>query len=109
MVATDSASSVPPHIHPPIAQVPIATDETLSEVPGISVSASFILTSISRDRRRGVESGFLLGDASKRSPVEITVTAGDTSDQPVPKHADGWHRSPCFLCFSQSQTHVLEH
>ena len=36
-----SASSVPPHIHPPIAQVPIATGDTLSDVPGISVSAMF--------------------------------------------------------------------
>jgi hypothetical protein len=31
MVATDWASSVPPHIHPPMAQVPIATRETSSD------------------------------------------------------------------------------
>jgi hypothetical protein len=43
MVATDSASSVPPHIHPPIAHVPIATGDTLSEVPGIAVNSEFIL------------------------------------------------------------------
>jgi len=39
MVATDSASSVPPHIQPPMAQVPIATGDTLSEVPGISLNS----------------------------------------------------------------------
>ena len=38
----DSASSVPPHIQPPIAQVPIATGDTLSDVPGMSVSFMFI-------------------------------------------------------------------
>src|ERR1700704_6682102 len=43
MVETDSASSVPPHIHPPMAQVPIATGDTLSDVPGMSASSMFIL------------------------------------------------------------------
>jgi hypothetical protein len=35
IVAIDSASSVPPHIQPPMAQVPIATRETSSVVPGM--------------------------------------------------------------------------
>src|ERR1700704_6108324 len=42
MVEMDSASSVPPHIHPPMAQVPRVTGDTLSEVPGISRSSIFI-------------------------------------------------------------------
>ena len=36
IVAIDSASSVPPHIQPPIAQVPMATRDTLRDVPGMS-------------------------------------------------------------------------
>ena len=38
-----SASSVPPHIHPPMAQVPMATRDILSDVPKISASSMFIL------------------------------------------------------------------
>jgi hypothetical protein len=34
ILAIDSASSVPPHIQPSIAQVPRATRETSSDVPG---------------------------------------------------------------------------
>src|SRR3981189_2719298 len=33
-----SLSRVPPHLHPPMAQVRIATGDTLRAVPGISVS-----------------------------------------------------------------------
>jgi hypothetical protein len=32
------------HIHPPIAQVPIATGDTFSAVPGISVNSMFNLS-----------------------------------------------------------------
>ena len=39
MVAIDSASSVPPHIQPPIAQVPSVMRETLSPVPGMSANS----------------------------------------------------------------------
>src|SRR5262249_58228856 len=42
IVAADSASSLPPHIHPPMAQVPSATRETLSDVPGISTRCMLI-------------------------------------------------------------------
>jgi hypothetical protein len=42
MVEIDSASSVPPHIHPPIAHVPSATADTLREVPGILASSIVI-------------------------------------------------------------------
>src|SRR5437879_4974067 len=34
IVSIDSVSSLPPHIQPPMAQVPIAMRETSSEVPG---------------------------------------------------------------------------
>jgi hypothetical protein len=44
MVAIDSASSVPPHIHPPMAQVPIATGDSLIDVPGILLRSMFILS-----------------------------------------------------------------
>src|SRR5271163_2193579 len=39
MVRIDCASSVPPHIHPPIAQVPRPMRETLSGVPVISMDS----------------------------------------------------------------------
>src|SRR3977135_2045486 len=98
MVAMDSASSVPPHIPPPMAQVPMATGDTLSDVLGISVRSVFILrafalrimilffpcmrapwgcgwrtspSSIGCDRVHGVESCFLLGDEPKGGPVEF--------------------------------------
>jgi hypothetical protein len=43
MAAMDSASSVPPHIQPPIAQVPMATGDTLSDVPAIGLGSIFAL------------------------------------------------------------------
>jgi hypothetical protein len=36
IVAIDSASSVPPHIQPPIAQVPSATRDISSDVPAMA-------------------------------------------------------------------------
>src|SRR5579863_10076991 len=36
MVAMDWASSVPPHIHPPMAHVPMATRDTVSDVPAMA-------------------------------------------------------------------------
>ncbi len=48
IVPTDSASSVPPHIQPPIAQVPRATRDTSSDVPEMVASSMAISgTSIS--------------------------------------------------------------
>src|SRR3954468_10666896 len=42
VVAMDCASSVPPHIQPPIAQVPSVTRDTWSDVPGMpACSTSF--------------------------------------------------------------------
>src|SRR3954463_12236215 len=97
MVAMDSASSVPPHIHPPIAQVPIATGETLSDVPGMFVNSILVSRASAwsvmmlfllrmrafgeRERRTspnsaGIQRGYgtdprlLLGDERERSPVE---------------------------------------
>jgi hypothetical protein len=43
MVRIAFASSVPPHIHPPIAHVPSAMGGTLSDVPGMSTSSMLIL------------------------------------------------------------------
>jgi hypothetical protein len=37
IVAIDCCSSVPPHIHPPIAQVPRATRDDVMPVPAISI------------------------------------------------------------------------
>jgi hypothetical protein len=45
-VETDSASSVPPYIKPPMAQVPTATRETFSDAPGMSAS-SMLFSSVS--------------------------------------------------------------
>jgi hypothetical protein len=48
IVLIDSASSVPPHIHPPIAQVPRPTRDTVSEVPAMAadlVSNSGVIAS----------------------------------------------------------------
>jgi hypothetical protein len=42
MVLIDWVSSLPPHIQPPIAQVPSAMRETMSEVVGISISSDSI-------------------------------------------------------------------
>ena len=39
MVLIDASSSVPPHIQPPIAQVPSAMRDTLNEVPGIATNS----------------------------------------------------------------------
>src|ERR1700722_16358427 len=39
IVATDWRSSVPPHIHPPMAQVPSATRDTLRDVAGMSTNS----------------------------------------------------------------------
>jgi hypothetical protein len=57
IVEIDSASSVPPHIQPPMAQVPIATRDTLSDVPGIS-ARSMLISRVS-DRRAMVIGHFL--------------------------------------------------
>src|SRR3954451_9946816 len=46
IVAIDSVSSVPPHIQPPIAQVPIATRDTLSDVPGM-LACSIAMSAVS--------------------------------------------------------------
>jgi hypothetical protein len=43
IVAIDSASSVPPHIQPPMAQVPMATRDSSSDVPGMPVSSISVL------------------------------------------------------------------
>src|SRR5882757_2898084 len=43
IVAIDSASSDPPHIQPPMAQVPTATRDTSSEVPGIVATSIAVL------------------------------------------------------------------
>src|ERR1700692_2803323 len=98
MVATDLASSVPPHIQPPIAHVPSATRDTLSEVPTTSVasismsSTSVVIVTLHQfDARQvgraasqaafragllrlfsfnvGRETRFLRGDQTERRPV----------------------------------------
>src|ERR1700722_11736191 len=136
MVAMDSASSVPPHIHPPIAQVPIATGDTLIDVPGISVRSTFILRassatamilfllrvcmfarcewwtnpiSIGDHRGHGAESGLLGGDKRQRGPVEFAVTTRDPRDQPVPDHGHGWHRTARVLGLCKCKAHIPEH
>ena len=59
MVAIDSRSSVPPHIQPPIAQVPSPTRETFSDVSGICTTSAW---------RAGIR-GFGCEDMRISSPV----------------------------------------
>src|ERR1700752_4173525 len=114
IVAMDSASSVPPHIQPPIAHVPIATGDTLIDVPGMLVNSILVLRasacsvmilflssksarpegeqrtspySVGGHGGDGVEPRLLLGDQRERCPVENAVPARDSRDQPVPHHA----------------------
>src|SRR3954470_15942344 len=98
MVRIAAASSVPPHIHPPIAHVPSPMGDALSDVPEMSIGFGFVSSvsvwramifllraiagvrwnrgrpvgkfSIDGDERADVEAGFLGSDQSKRCPVE---------------------------------------
>src|ERR1700731_801922 len=64
MVETDSDSSVPPHIQPPMAQVPIAMRETFSDVPECRPAPCFPRESLLDEP----SSHSLLRVASLRSP-----------------------------------------
>src|SRR5258705_10538709 len=95
MVETDSLSSVPPHIHPPMAQVPRATREIWIAVPGIpanSVSGSRGLAGCDMvlllvhvlEAGCEIQARFLSGDQSEGGPVEVRIPARDPRDQTVP-------------------------
>ena len=67
----DSASSVPPHIHPPIAQVPSAIRETLKGAVRYSISA--LLGLISEFMTFLVGLGPLSAAISARNSFELEV------------------------------------
>src|SRR3977135_4459655 len=88
IVETDSVSSVPPHIHPPMAQVPIATRDILIPVPGMSansfrirrVSSCWIMVLLPvHVLGAGCENQarFLSGDQAEGGPIEIGIAARD--------------------------------
>src|SRR6266436_8690193 len=82
IVAMDSASSVPPHIQPPMAQVPKATRDTSSDVPTmaarsisispVSVSRAMVLLLLLRGLRR------LFSVCSRASPQPRRIDAART-------------------------------
>src|SRR2546426_10962344 len=81
IVAMDSDSSVPPHIQPPMAQVPRATRDTSSDVPimaarsisisPVSVSRAMTLLLLLRGLRR-------LSACSRASPQSRRIDAAHT-------------------------------
>src|SRR5471030_1577782 len=56
----------------------------------------------------GAKSGFFCRDKAESGPVEIAVTACNSSDHPIPNHAHGRHWNPGVLCLSQRETYVFE-
>src|SRR5215467_9399069 len=82
IVAMDSASSVPPHIQPPMAQVPRATRDTSSDLPTmaarsisispVSVSRAMALLLLLRGLRR------LFSACSRVSPQARRINAAHT-------------------------------
>src|SRR5882757_5515186 len=125
MVEMDSVSSVPPHIHPPMAQVPSATGDTLSAVPGMVASSAAIpgvstwLAMVftpcserdvarSSSRKPWLDARFLGSDQAEGRPVEIGIAAGDSGDETISHDAHGGHRGSCVLGFGKRQSDVLE-
>src|SRR5271165_926613 len=128
MTPIASASSVPPHIHPPIAHVPSAMRETLNGAARYSIPALFGLiseimvscpslarrsrdmsTSIDVARKTDLQSGFLSRDQPKRAPVEIGMAASDSRDEPVSHHVDRRHWGAGVFRLGERQAHILQH
>src|ERR1700686_1704423 len=85
MVRIASASSVPPHIHPPIAHVPSAMGDTLSDVPGVTANAQSRLYGAANPALTYLSSGLLNGDTLSGSLLTAATPTSNVGTFGVPQ------------------------
>src|ERR1700704_4868223 len=55
-----------------------------------------------------MQTGFLLGNKAKGTPVEIGISAGDSCGKSLTHDLDGRHGDAVVFCFGKGQANILE-